>query len=188
MMSESLLHTFEEKLDATVAAANVYHIDGVSIPIDDLMLDSSIMIVDDEQLNIDVAETYLEDAGFHRFRSTTNSESAIQLIRDHKPDVVLLDIMMPNVSGLDILEIMSGDDELRHVPVIVLTASTDANTRLQSLRFGTSDFLAKPVDPCELLLRLRNVLAAKSHRDHLARYSEELAAQVKLATTSASSA
>jgi putative two-component system response regulator len=63
-----------------------------------------------------------------------------------------------------------------------LTASTDSNTKLQSLRLGTSDFLAKPVDPCELLLRLRNVLAAKSHRDHLARYSAELADQVALRT------
>ncbi|MCA9218128.1 MAG: HD domain-containing protein [Planctomycetales bacterium] len=98
------------------------------------------------------------------------------------PDVVLLDIMMPKVTGLEILSIMSGDDVLRHVPVIVLTASTDAQTRLESLRYGTSDFLAKPVDPCELLLRLRNVLAAKSHRDYLARYSEELEEQVRLRT------
>lgn len=178
MAQLTLQSALEESLDAAAAAASVYHIDGVEIPIDDLTRDSSIMIVDDEQLNIDVAQTYLEDAGYHKFFSTTDSTQAIEEIRQHMPDVVLLDIMMPQVSGLDILAVMSADDRLRHVPVIVLTASTDSRTRLESLRLGTSDFLAKPVDPCELLLRLRNVLTAKSHRDHLARYSEELAAQV----------
>lgn len=169
-------------LNTASQAASVYHIDGVDIPIDDVTRDAVIMIVDDEQLNIDVAETYLEDAGYHQFVSTTDSTQAINDIRKHNPDVVLLDIMMPEVSGLDILAEMNADTAMRHIPVIVLTASTDSNTKLQSLRLGTSDFLSKPVDPCELLLRLRNVLAAKSHRDHLARYSDELAERVAFRT------
>jgi len=179
---QALENQVDETLETATALASVYHIDGVEIPIDDLMRDSSIMIVDDEQLNIEVSQTYLEDAGYHKFFSVTDSTQAIEAIRLHMPDVVLLDIMMPKVSGLDILAVMSDDEQLRHVPVIVLTASTDSRTKLESLRLGTSDFLSKPVDPCELLLRLRNVLAAKSHRDHLARYSEELARQVDMRT------
>ena len=179
-------HTFQssrtEPLDAAISAAAAYRIDGIEIPIDDVTRDSSIMIIDDEQLNIDVAQTYLEDAGYQRVSGTTDSKQAIDAIREHMPDVVLLDIMMPEVSGLDILAAMAADHTLRYVPVIVLTASTDSTTRLESLRLGTSDFLAKPVDPCELLLRLRNVLAAKSHRDHLARYSADLAQQVDTRT------
>ncbi|MCA9218127.1 MAG: hypothetical protein KDB27_33885 [Planctomycetales bacterium] len=80
-MAQNLLQTFEEKLEAAASAVSVYHIDGVAIPMDDVMRDASIMIIDDEQLNIDVAETYLEDAGYHRFHSTTESVTAIEQIR-----------------------------------------------------------------------------------------------------------
>jgi diguanylate cyclase (GGDEF)-like protein len=92
------------------------------------------------------------------------------MIAETCPDVVLLDLMMPEVGGLDILRAMREDDELRRIPVVILTSSTDADTKLQALELGANDFLAKPVDPSELALRLQNTLAAKAYQDRLTYY------------------
>ncbi len=141
-----------------------------------------IMIVDDEMINIEVVKAYLEEEGFFNFLTTTRSTIAIDMVRNEKPDIVLLDINMPQVSGLDILETMRNDLELKLIPTIVLTASHDPHIKLNALRLGASDFLAKPVDPSELILRLQNVLVVKAYQDHLAKYSERLEEQVRLRT------
>ncbi len=107
---------------------------------------------------------------------------ALEMIRDTRPDAVLLDVMMPHVSGLEILAAMRADENLFHVPVVVLTACTDAETKCKALGLGPSDFLAKPVDPSELLLRLKNVLTVKAYHDHLASYSQRLEEQVRKRT------
>jgi putative two-component system response regulator len=100
------------------------------------------------------------------------------MIRDEAPDIVLLDVVMPNVSGLDILRELRSNAKTTNIPVVILTASTDRETRLVALQRGATDFLAKPVDPSELLPRVRNALVVKSHQDHLARYAEQLEEQV----------
>jgi diguanylate cyclase (GGDEF)-like protein len=84
---------------------------------------------------------------------------------------LLLDIMMPGISGFDILRRMRANPILTLIPVIVLTSAADHEIKLQALELGAADFLAKPVDPSELVLRLRNSLAAKAYRDRLA-YSD----------------
>jgi diguanylate cyclase (GGDEF)-like protein len=132
--------------------------------------ESVIMMVDDEEVNLDVIQALLEDAGYNRFVPTSRPLQALELLRKHRPDVLLLDLMMPELNGFEILKAMRADDALRHIPVIVLTSSTDAETKLQALELGATDFLAKPVDPSELALRLRNTLSAKAYRDRLANF------------------
>ncbi|MGB7324977.1 MAG: HD domain-containing phosphohydrolase [Rubripirellula sp.] len=144
--------------------------------------ESQVMIVDDESTNIEIVRAYLEEDGFAKFITTTDSTLAIDKIRDQRPDIVLLDINMPKVSGLQILETMKSDSELKLIPTVVLTASTSSDVKLQALRSGASDFLAKPVDPSELILRVENVLAVKAYQDHLAQYSEQLERQVRVRT------
>lgn len=144
--------------------------------------DSKFMIVDDEHVNIEVVKAYLKEGGFSNFITTTESESALDLIRGQRPDIVLLDINMPTVSGLNILEDMQSDDELSLIPTVILTASNEPETKLKALRFGAADFLAKPVDPSELMLRIENVLAVKAYQDHLSEYSDQLERQVRLRT------
>lgn len=129
-----------------------------------------IMMVDDELLNIEMTQAFLEDAGYKRFAATHESELAIEYMRLRPPHVLLLDLSMPKVSGMEILEQMRNDEKLRHIPVIVLTSSADAPTKLRALGLGAMDFLAKPVDPSELALRLRNTLAATAYRDYLANH------------------
>jgi diguanylate cyclase (GGDEF)-like protein len=130
-------------------------------------IDSIIMIVDDEILNIEMTQAFLEEAGYSRFICTHQSEHAVDMIRRDPPHVLLLDLSMPKVSGLEILAELHEDENLRHIPVIVLTSSADGPTKLKALGLGATDFLAKPVDPSELALRLRNTLAASAHREYL---------------------
>jgi putative two-component system response regulator len=141
-----------------------------------------IMIIDDEMINIEIVKAYLEEEGFTNFLTTTKSTDAIEQVRSERPDILLLDINMPHVSGLDILESMRSCKELMMTPAIVLTASNDPEVKLKALRLGASDFLAKPVDPSELMLRVQNVLAVKAYQDHLADYSEQLEKQVMIRT------
>lgn len=143
---------------------------------------AKIAIVDDEEMNIEVVQGYLEQEGYQNFYRTTDATQAVSLIGKVDPDVVLLDVMMPEVSGLEILAAMRADDHMCHIPVIVLTACTGPETKLEALQLGLSDFLAKPVDASELLLRLRNVLAVKAYQDQLADHSNELERQVRKRT------
>ncbi len=129
--------------------------------------DALIMMVDDEMLNIEMTQAFLQEAGYRQFVYTDAPEFAVAMMRKEVPGVLLLDLSMPKVSGLDILATMRDDPVLRHVPVIVLTISTDPQVKLKALAMGAMDFLSKPVDPSELGLRIRNTLAASAYREYL---------------------
>ena len=127
-----------------------------------------VMMVDDEPITLEVTQTYLEDAGYSRFVLTNNPTKTLALLRKERPDILLLDLMMPGMSGFDILREMRTKNILKEIPTIVLTSSHDPRTMLAALELGATDFLSKPVNPSELVLRVRNTLAAKSYRDRLA--------------------
>src|SRR5215213_144474 len=104
-------------------------------------LDSArIMIVDDEPTNIKVVRRLLEIEGYRNFVTTTDSSAALYLIEDQRPSLVLLDLMMPMVSGLDILSRFRQNPARSFLPIIILTAATDRDTRLQALEQGATDF------------------------------------------------
>ncbi len=132
------------------------------------------MIIDDEPINIFVAEKYLRLAGYTNIVTTTDPREALATLAEHQADLVLLDIMMPQFSGLEFLAALRADPGCAHLPVIVLTAANDRSIKRQALELGANDFLSKPVDPSELLPRVRNVLTVKKHQDYLQRYSCEL--------------
>jgi len=136
----------------------------------DGLRDATIMMVDDEPINLEVTQIYLEEAGYTRLISTSDPENAQRLLNSERPDVLLLDVKMPGVNGFEILEGMRSTGILMDVPTIILAASADPETKLRALELGATDFLAKPVDPSELVLRIRNTLAAKAYRDRLANY------------------
>ena len=144
-----------------------------SVDYDDLyqaLRQATVMMVDDEPTTIDVLQAFLETEGYQRFITTSESIRAMDLVASENPDVLLLDLQMPKVTGFEILTRLRRDQRYRHMPVIVLTSATDSETKLKALQLGASDFLAKPVDPSELALRLRNTLAAKAYQDRLTYY------------------
>jgi adenylate cyclase len=126
-----------------------------------------VAMVDDEPLVVELTRAFLEEAGYHRFVSTSDPAGAIDLLLREKPDVLLLDINMPKVSGFDVLARMQKDNGLKHLPVIILTSADDPETKLKALDLGASDFLRKPVDPSELALRIRNTIAATAYRESI---------------------
>ena len=136
-----------------------------------LLLNATIVMVDDEPITMEVVQAFLEDAGYRNFVLIEKSSEAMAALERQRPDLLLLDLIMPQVSGFDILKAVRAHPKLNHLPVIILTSSSDNQDKLLALDLGATDFLAKPVDPSELRLRVRNTLAAKAYMDHLAFYN-----------------
>jgi len=122
-------------------------------------------MVDDDPLLVELIQSFLESAGYKRFVSTSDPSTAVAMLLRERPDILLLDIVMPGTSGFEVLSDMRREPALKHIPAIVLTSADDAETKLRALKLGASDFLRKPVDRSELALRVRNTLAAAAHRD-----------------------
>jgi diguanylate cyclase (GGDEF)-like protein len=134
------------------------------------LLNATIVMVDDEPITMEVVKVFLEEAGYHNFVLIDKSSEAMAALEHQRPDLLLLDLNMPQVSGFDILKAIRTHPKLKHLPVIILTSSSDNQDKLAALDLGATDFLAKPVDPSELRLRVRNTLAAKAYMDQLAYY------------------
>ncbi len=126
-----------------------------------------ILIIDDEEPNVRLLGRVLIKAGLENFISTTDSREAAVLFTDFEPDLVLTDWLMPEVDGLAVItqlrSLMATDDFL---PIVVLTADTTPQTRKRALIAGATDFLTKPFDQFEVLLRIENLL--KTRLSHLA--------------------
>ncbi|NNE01409.1 MAG: response regulator [Pirellulaceae bacterium] len=148
----------------------------------DTHLPGKIMIVDDEVANVLVARKLLERAGYASFETTTNSTVAVNMVHSTNPDVLLLDINMPDVDGIQILQQIRSIDRFRHLPVLILTANSEADVKLKCLELGATDFLVKPVDPMELAPRVRNALLSKSYQDQLQNHAAELERKVQQRT------
>ena len=142
-------------------------------------INSKIMIIDDEQLVIRVVKRFLAAEGYHNFITITDPREATKAIKTEKPDVVLMDIMMPHVTGLDLLRYRQRAPEFQHIPFIILSATSENQVKRDALLLGATDFLAKPVDPSDLTVRIKNALMVKRHHDHLANYAVELERQVR---------
>ncbi|MGA3171354.1 MAG: response regulator [Chthoniobacteraceae bacterium] len=125
-----------------------------------------ILIIDDEEPNVLLLERVLARAGFDNFLSTTDSNEAVSLFADFQPDLVLTDWLMPGVGGCAVIEqlrAMTATDDF--LPIVVLTADITPQTKKRALIAGATDFLIKPFEQFEVLLRIRNVL--KSRLSHL---------------------
>jgi putative two-component system response regulator len=157
--------------------------DSVRVATDrDALKSCKIMIIDDEPLVIRVVKRFLAGDGFTNFVTVEDSRNAMDAISKENPDVVLLDIMMPNVTGLDILRERQKDQAMVLVPFIILSANSENQIKREALALGATDFLAKPVDASDLTVRVLNSLTVKRHHDHIANYANELENQVTLRT------
>ena len=120
-----------------------------------------ILIVDDEPANVALLEDMLSEQGYTHLKSTTDSREVLALCSEFDPDLVLLDLFMPHVDGFAILEALRGDRTEVFLPIIVLTADVNEETKLRALNLGATDFLNKPLDHIEVLLRIRNMLETR---------------------------
>ena len=140
---------------------------------------SKIMIIDDEQLVIKVVRRFLQSEGYENFVTLTQSTGAVERMEQEQPDVVLLDVMMPEVSGLDILRERRRIPSLQLTPFIILSGSQDLEVKQEALEHGATDFLGKPVEKIELTLRIKNALLLKQQYKDLEVHAHELEQEVQ---------
>ncbi len=121
------------------------------------MSKQTILVVDDEQDLLDLIEYNLKKEGFKVLKAE-NGEQGIMAAREHKPNLVLLDIMMPKMGGIEVCDQMRSDPELKHIPIIFLTARSDERTEIEGLDKGADDFITKPISTTKLISRIKAVL------------------------------
>ncbi len=117
----------------------------------------TILVVDDEPGIVQIARDYLERAGF-RVVTTGDGPSALRLARTERPALLVLDLMLPGMDGLDVTRALRQDPATRTLPIIMLTARVEESDRLIGLELGADDYITKPFSPRELVARVRAVL------------------------------
>ena len=122
---------------------------------------SRILVIDDEPANAELLEAILIESGYEHVKAITDSRLALELCRTFKPDLVLLDLMMPHLDGFSILEALSSEPPMSSLPVMVLTADENKETRLRALNAGANDFILKPFNLAEALLRIERLLTLR---------------------------
>lgn len=143
---------------------------------------AKILLIDDEPANIKIIQKYLREFGYLRSHGISDPTQAMHSIETEQPDVIILDVVMPQISGLDVLAQVRMNELYTHLPILILSASNDKQTRLSALDRGATDFLSKPVDPMELIPRVRNAVMMKKYQDSLRQYAEKLALAVRQRT------
>jgi two-component system alkaline phosphatase synthesis response regulator PhoP len=120
-------------------------------------LNQRILIVDDDKEIVRVVRAYLEKAGFHTLAAHTG-ETALHSIRHDRPDLIVLDLMLPDRDGWDITRIVRNDAALARTPIVMLTARVEDGDKIAGLELGADDYVPKPFNPNELVARVRAVL------------------------------
>ena len=120
-------------------------------------MDATILVVDDEAPILALLRYNLDKAGY-RVVEATDGQEALTLIREQSPDLVVLDWMLPSISGIEVCRQVRRDSELRNLPIIMLTARGEEQDRVRGLEVGADDYIPKPFSPAELLARIRAVL------------------------------
>jgi signal transduction histidine kinase len=129
---------------------------------------ASIMVVDDDQRNVRLMESILRSNGY-LVTKAFNGEEAKGIIETNPPDLVLLDVMMPKMSGFELCRLLRDRYETRLLPVIMITALNSLEDKVRALETGADDFLSKPINKTELLAKVRSILRVKSLQDEVER-------------------
>src|SRR5437899_4310115 len=116
-----------------------------------------ILIIEDESDVADLLALSLRKAGFNT-SAAADGASGLQKARDNRPDFIILDLMLPKMSGLEICRILKGDAATSHIPILMLTAKAEEVDRIVGLEFGADDYVTKPFSPREVTLRIRAIM------------------------------
>ena len=142
----------------------------------------SVLVVDDNQQNLELLQAYLEDMDCRTIPAHDGPE-ALEIISTSPPDLILLDIMMPKMSGFEVCRRIKNDPKTSAIPVIMVTALNEFGDIERGIDSGTDDFLSKPVNKLELLTRVKTMLKLKHLTDKLERtlaYLSEVEKQAQL--------
>lgn len=127
-----------------------------------------ILIADDNPQNVELLEAYLVGLDCE-ILTATDGEETLQVVAEHKPDLVLLDVMMPRVSGFEVCRTIRSDPETSNTLILIVTALNEASDFERGVQAGTDDFLTKPVNKVELLCRVKSLLRVRHLKNQLDR-------------------
>ncbi|MGB9710717.1 MAG: HD domain-containing phosphohydrolase [Thermodesulfovibrio sp.] len=133
---------------------------------------SQILVVDDEAVNLELISAIFIDSPNIVILTARDGVEALEILKNHTPDVIVLDIRMPRMNGIEVLEVLKSDSRTSHIPVVVL--SGDDRERKNALKHGANDFIPKPFDAEELKLRVINNLQVKKYQDLVRNINEVL--------------
>ena len=123
----------------------------------------TVLLVEDNPQHLELLEAYMEDMPEARAVTATNGLEALQKVREESPDLVLLDIMMPKMSGFEVCKRLKADPKTRDILVVMVTALTETSDIERAAECGTDDYLSKPVDRKALVDLMRKQQTAKAH-------------------------
>ncbi len=140
---------------------------------------AKILIVDDEVVNLEILEELLQEDGYQNLDIVSKPEEAVENYKNSPPDLVILDLNMPVLTGFDVIQLFNQCDYSPQPPIIVISAQSDRSSKLTSLETGARDFLNKPFDSQEVIMRVQNLLEMHlAHKENIS-YSENLEEIVK---------
>jgi putative two-component system response regulator len=142
---------------------------------------ATVLIVDDEPANVKLLALLLRVDGYQTV-SCQNGADALVMAQTRKPDIILLDIMMPGMDGFEVARELKSRSDTSCIPLIMVTALNDQASRLRALEAGAEEFLSKPIDRAELSIRVKNLLKLKEYSDFLANHNQLLEEQVAART------
>ncbi len=137
-----------------------------------------ILAVDDVFENLEIVSMRLEASGYEVI-TATDGIAALALARDRRPDLILLDIMMPKLDGISVLKELKADPSLGFIPILLLTAKADRSDVVAGLEAGADDYLTKPLDQSALVARVRSMLRIKALHDKVQDQARQLATQAE---------
>jgi two-component system cell cycle response regulator len=129
------------------------------------MKKSRVLVVDDDELNVRLLEGILSDK--YEITTAYNGKEALLEVEKKPPDLILLDIMMPGMTGYEVCKKLKGDKKTLHIPIVMVTALTEKAEKIKGIEAGADDFLNKPVDVNELMVRVKSLLRIKYYHDSL---------------------
>lgn len=136
-----------------------------------------ILVVDDNERVLEAFSMILSQDGYQIFTAETG-QAALEIAYNKRPDVIVLDIVLPDVSGIEVCRQIKQDTDTRSIPILIVTGMIDRARRLEGLNAGADDFVSKPIDPVELTARVRSLLRAKQLYDEVEASRHELEKRV----------
>lgn len=131
------------------------------------MISEKILIVDDQKNDRFLIEEILKRRGFVNVFWATNGPEALKMVEKNLPNLILLDLMMPQMNGYQVCKQLQANDKTKHIPIIVISAKTSSRYLKQSFELGALDYITKPIDPIELVTRIGSVLKLKKQYDEI---------------------
>jgi len=142
---------------------------------------ATILAIDDEQTNLKVLHAYLDSTPY-KINYSTSAEEGIKVATEIVPDIILLDVLMPKMSGFEVCLALKNNPQTANIPIIFMTALADSESKTKAFEYGAVDYLTKPFEMCEILMRIKNHLALNRTQQELKLLNETLEQQVAART------